>query len=363
MTGPSILWYRSTALPRLALGLILAFGAACTEDGVAPSETAALPLDSTTTAEPGDTVAPTPLDDGAAPSPGDSAPSSPDSAPPPPSDSGEYGGVGASGLDTRSGAPGIVFGTFSMDSRYLDNVHNGSLLGGPIEPSTVISKLTAFRAKGARMVVKLSKGKDSYVQNGDGTFSLTKWKALVDRYRSVNLAPFIADGTIVGHYLIDEPHNTARWGGKVISQATLEEMARHSKRIWPDMTTFVRVVPSWLASAPITYVHLDAGWTQYVAGKGDPAKWVAAEAAAARRKGLGLAVGLNVLKGGKGAGRPPMTASEIRSYGTAMLNESLACAFYMWTHDTDYYGRSDIRSAMADLSVKARAHVKTSCRQ
>jgi hypothetical protein len=258
-----------------------------------------------------------------------------------------------------------------MDGSYLSSVHTGWLQGGPLGPTNILSKLSDARAKGARVVIKLCKGHDRYVQNDDRTFSLTKWKALVDQYKSVDLAPYIADGTIVGHYLIDEPHRTERWGGKIISQATLEEMAKHSKQIWPDLSTFVRVVPSWLASAPITYVHLDAGWTQYTAGKGSAASWVAAEAAAAKSKGLGLAVGLNALNGGDGSSRIPgqikgmhaMSAGELRTYGTALLNESHACAFFTWMHDREYYGRPDINSAMVELSAKARSHAKTSCRQ
>jgi hypothetical protein len=137
------------------------------------------------------------------------------------------------------------------------------------------------------------------------------------------------------------------------------------------MTTIVRVAPSYLTSASLTYQHLDAGWTQYSAGKGDAAKWVAAETEAAKRKGLGLVVGLNVLDGGNGSsgirgwtsGKWAMSPSEIRNYGSAMLGQSHACAFFNWTHDTEYYGRSDVKSAMADVSAKARSHAKTSCRQ
>ena len=55
--------------------------------------------------------------------------------------------------------------------------------------------------------------------------------------------------------------------------------------------------------------------------------------------------------------------SEMRNYGWAMLAQSYACGFFNWTHDVSYYGRSDIKSAMADLSAKARGHAKTSCRQ
>lgn len=274
-------------------------------------------------------------------------------------------------METRSSLPGIVFGTTGMRNTYLNSVHTGWFNGGPLDPSNILSWLSGARAEGGRVVIKLSKGRDDYVQNGDGTFSLSKWKSLVSRFRNVNLAPYINDGTIIGHYLIDEPQNASRWGGRVIPQSTVEEMARYSKDLWPGMHTLVRAAPSWLASSSISYRYLDAGWAQYVAGRGDAANWVAAEAAAAKRKALGLVVGLNVLDGGNGSsrirgtrsGKWSMSASEIRSYGSAMLGQSLACGFFNWMFDSDYYGRSDVRSAMADVSAKARAHARTSCRQ
>ena len=267
-------------------------------------------------------------------------------------------------------APGIVFGTFQIPTSLLSTVHTGTLEGGAIDEVNAMTYLIATKAKGGRIVIKMCRGRDDFVKNADGTFSFTKWKALVDRFRKVNLAPYIADGTILGHFLIDEPHRTAKWGGKIISQATLEAMAKYSKSIWPGMTTFVRVVPSWLASAPVTYIHLDAGWLQYETFRGNVTNVVTAEVAAAKRKGLGLIVGLNVLDGGNGTSRIPgwtrgkyaMSASEIRTYGTAMLNQTYSCGFYNWMWDSPYYGRSDVKTALAELSTKARNHVKTPCR-
>jgi hypothetical protein len=328
-TSPNI-----TARPCAVAAGLLVLCAACGDESAGPSSTADLPAD-------------------------------PVSAPVESTD------LPAAVLDTRSSLPGIVFGSISMPNSYLDQVHTGWMTGGPLDPSNILSHLSGARAKGGRVVIKLCKGKDQYVKNGDGTFSLTKWKSLVSSYRNVNLDPYISDGTIIGHYLIDEPHRAQRWGGKAISHGTLEAMAQYSKDLWPQMTTIVRVEPSHLASASLTYKYLDAGWTQYRATKGDAAKWVAAEAAAANRKGLGLVVGLNVLDGGNGSsrirgassGKWAMSASEIRNYGYAMLGPSLACGFFNWTHDPQYYERSDIRSAMADVSAKARSHAKTSCRQ
>jgi hypothetical protein len=281
--------------------------------------------------------------------------------------------VGASAIASGT-QPGIVFGSWFMTAVDLSSVHTGTLVGGLISPTNILTLLSGARAKGARVVIKLCMGKDSYVKNSDGTFSFTKWKALVDRYRTVNLGSYISDGTILGHFLIDEPSRAERWGGKVIPQSTLEAMAKYSKQIWPSMTTFVRVVPSWLASASISYTYLDAGWLQYTHNKGDVTKLVASEVAAAKNKGLGLVVGLNVLDGGDGSsgirgtlsGKYAMSASEIKTYGTALLNQSYACGFYNWTYNyfgPTYYARSDIKAAMADLSTKAKNHIRTSCRQ
>jgi hypothetical protein len=284
------------------------------------------------------------------------------------------GGVTESSILAAGTQPGIVLGSYTMPASALSTVHTGTMLGGPVDENNVLSVLSAVRAKGGRMVLKMCKGADSYVKNADGTFSLTKWKSLVDRFKKVNLGPYISDGTLMSHFLIDEPHRTAKWGGKIISQATLEAMAQYSKNIWPNLPTVVRVVPSWLGNSSVTYRSLDAGWLQYAAYKGDPAKLLAAETAAAKNKGLGLIVGINILDGGNGSsgvrgwtrGLWAMSASEIRNYGTVMLNQSYACGFFNWSYQdfgVTYYNRTDIKSALTDLSKKAKAHARTSCRQ
>ena len=58
-----------------------------------------------------------------------------------------------------------------------------------------------------------------------------------------------------------------------------------------------------------------------------------------------------------------MSAAELRKYGTALLGQSYICAFSMWRYSDSYYGRADVKSAMADLSALAKSHARTSCRQ
>lgn len=266
-------------------------------------------------------------------------------------------------------APGIVFASFDLPNTLLGTVHSGAMRTP--DQNTILANLATARAKGARFVLKLAGGGDGWVKNADGTFNFEKWKSMVNRYKNLDFSSFIADGTVLGHYLLDEPNLASRWGGKVIPQATVEAMAQYSKQLWPGMLTFIRVIPSWLTAAPVTYAHLDAGWAQYAAYKGDPAKWLAGEVAAAKTRGLGLLVSLNILNGGNGSsgirgpsgGKYSMSAAELRTYGGALLSQAYSCGFLMWMYNAAYFGRSDIQTAMADLSAKAKSHVKTSCQQ
>ena len=348
----------SAALRAVAGGLLLALAAACgSAEGVGPSAETTLPTDSLAAVP--DTTVPVPTDSTAAP---------PDSSVTPPVDSSGIGTAGAV-LDNRSRLPGIVFASNQMENPYFNSVHTGSKRTGG-SPESAVSLLMDARARGARIFLKLS-GPVEYNKNSDGTFSFTKWKAQVDRFRSVNLAPFIADGTLIGHFLIDEPHMAGKWGGKIVPQATVEAMAQYSKQMWPDMNTFTHTKMAWLASTTLTYRYLDAGWVQYATSKGSVASWISTEVSNAKLKGLGLVMGLNVLNGGNGSsgirgtksGKYSMSASELRAYGTATLDQSYVCAFVMWEHKSTYYDRTDINSAMTALSLKAKAHVKTSCRQ
>jgi hypothetical protein len=352
---PSTVSHWKAGVRGIPVALLLAFGAACAGDSTGPSPETTNPADSPVTP---------PSDSGATIAPSDSTTPPGDSTATPPVDS------TATPPGTPSSLPGIVFSSAGYPRDKFDSVYTGSAPGGALSPSTMLSWLSAARAKGARLVLKLCMGRDMFVKNDDGTFSFTKWKALVDRFKSVDFDSYIADGTITGHYLIDEPSRAERWGGKIISQEQIEAMAEYSKKIWPDMSTLVRVVPSWLAEAPVTYTYLDAAWFQYAARFGDPAAAVGAEVAVAKSLGLGLMAGMNVLDGGDGSsgisgwssGKHSMSATEIRSYGLALLDESYICGFQMWMWDPEYYARSEIKRAMAELSVKARAHAQTSCR-
>jgi hypothetical protein len=263
--------------------------------------------------------------------------------------------------------PGIVFASYSLPMSLMGSTHTGTILSNSVKG--VLSSLAAVKSRGGRVFLRLHG--DMTVRNANGTFNLDLWKTQVARYRGVNFAPYINDGTIIGHFVVDEPHFASRWGGKVIPQATVEAMARYSKQLWPTMKTIVSAPPHWLAAVPTTYTYLDAGWAIYYAKIGNPTTWITNQISKAKLKRLGLVASLNVLDGGNGSsgfsGNYPktfaMSAAELRSYGNALLSQSYICAFAMWKYTSAYYGRADIRSAMVELSPKARNHAPTSCRQ
>jgi hypothetical protein len=254
-----------------------------------------------------------------------------------------------------SQAGGIPFGMNGQPTGEYGAVYSGGKM--TMSPSSILSKLSAIRARGGRVAVMLA-GNPRYYKDGNGRFSLSKWKARVDRFKSRNFDSYINDGTIVGHYMIDEPNDKANWNGTTVSQSTLDEMARYSKQRWPKMATIVRVHPSYFKSSPR---YVDAAWAQYLSRRGSVRDYIRESVAAAQRRNLEVIVGLNVIHGGT-PNKTKMTASQVESYGSALLSSSYPCAFLSWKYNDNYLSSSSITSAMKKLRQKAEGRSRKSCR-
>jgi hypothetical protein len=253
-------------------------------------------------------------------------------------------------------AGGIPMGLFAMPTSEFGSRYNGAMRN--IGTYQLVSELSAIRSRGGKVILMMA-GAQPYYKNSDGTFSLSKWKARVDRYRGINISSFINDGTILGHYLIDEPFDPRNWSGHPISGSTLEQMAEYSKSIWPSMKTIVRAEPyeiKWNG----TYRALDAAWAQYLARKGDVNDYLQKNVSAAKQMGLGLVVGLNVPKGGVPNGTW-MTPQEVERFGTAMLSSGYACAFISWQYGSSNLQTAAMRDAMSAVRRKAENAPSRSC--
>jgi hypothetical protein len=262
--------------------------------------------------------------------------------------------------------PGIPFGLFGMTGRKL--VEPFTSAAQPAKPEAILGDLAAARARGARIVVNFAGGGAGGGPMGaDGRFNYDNWKAKLDRFRPIagQLNGYVADGTLFANLIIDEPSAKKRWGGTV-PMATLDQMAQYSKSIFPDLLTVVREAPRELQN--FSWRYLDASWAQYTARRGPIAEYVSTEVAAARSKGLGLVVGLNISKGGDGSsgiGQPnewSMTGKEILQNGHALLATPYACAFISWDSRPRVIERPDVAAALQELAVAAKGHPPTSCR-
>ena len=262
-------------------------------------------------------------------------------------------------------AGGIPIGIARQPNSAFGNVYNGAVR--QLTPDGLRSNLSSIKSNGGRIFLMMA-GNQYYYKNADGTFSLAKWKARVDRFRKIDFGSYVNDGTVIAHYLIDEPYDPANWAGKPIPGATLEEMAKYSKMIWPNLTTVVRAEPYRIKWSG-TYKYLDAAWAQFYNPRGniDPDQYLRESVADAQRMGLGLVVGLNLLGGappliGPGRGGSPMSVSQVKSWGSAMLASNYACAFVSWTWDSKYLAKSGMQDAMRYLRSKAQNRPAKSCK-
>ena len=251
---------------------------------------------------------------------------------------------------------GIPFGTWDVPTGEFGAVYNGAQR--TIWPEHLLSELAAIKSRGGRVILGMA-GHERHYKDSKGHFSLSMWKARIDRYKGVNFSSYLEDGTIIGHYIIDEPNDPFNWGGQPVPGSMVETMAQYSKQLWPKMATIVRAQPDYMAKTGGPYRYLDAAWAQYVVWKGTPDDYIRRNVADAQRIGLQLVTGLNITKGGPN--NSEMSPSLVRSAGSTILAQSYPCAFISWEWRDGYMSRSDIKSAMAELSNKAEAHAPRSC--
>lgn len=268
-------------------------------------------------------------------------------------------------------APAILYGPFHLPDNGFGPPFTATLRNGN-NPKEVLRFLDEARAAHIHVILNMFVNR-KHITNPDGSFNLERWKDRVDRFRNAGLEPYIADGTLVGNYLLDEPHAPKNWNGRPVPFADIEAAAAYSKSIWPTLPTFVRTHPGFLKSAPFQWKALDAAWAQYSVKKGDIARYAQGNVRAAKALGLGLVFGLNVLDGGGGesgksgytVSRWAMSPDEVRRFGSVLAAEPYACGFFFWKYDKDdasYFADPGVQGALADVARVAANRSPAPCR-
>jgi hypothetical protein len=242
-------------------------------------------------------------------------------------------------------------------------VVSGALQNG--QPDEMLEHLETARRASARVMISFT-GSSRWLREGGG-FSLAKWKQRLDRYRGIDFQSYIDDGTLIGHFIMDEPSDPNNWGGSKVSLEDIDAIATYSKEIWPSLTTIIRAWPSYLQG--YHFKDLDATWIQYHARFGDIEGFLDTHLREAKALGLAVVGGLNVINGGsQGNGMPSfkpnknaMTASQLKSWGERFLAEDV-CLFLLWNYRSEYFSRPDVKAVMEHLSQEARKRPKRACR-
>jgi hypothetical protein len=353
----------------LYLGIVTALagcgGGSPTSSTDTPTPPVETPPDTTPPVPPPDTtppVPPAPPPDTVTPPPPTPPPdtSTPPAPPPPPAPPAVHRGI-------PFGPTGYTKGSSSV-SRMPPVALNPAftaLITDAHRP-IIMQKLEDARRTNGRILLSFS-GSSGKFTDANG-FNLTKWKQYVDEFRGLDFSPYIADGTLMGHFIMDEPSDPSNWNGHVVSLADIEEMARYSKEIWPDLPAIIRAWPDYVDG--YNFHYLDAVWAQYHSRFGSLDDFIAKNVRLAKDNNLALVMGLNVVAGGTDPSmkgyhndRLAMTAAQVRQWGDRIMDEPYICAFFMFRYYPDYFGRSDIQDAINELSQRASDRPLKECRK
>ena len=292
-------------------------------------------------------------------------------------------------------AAGIPFGAFATinGTEIKPNIENLSLTSGATTASTIVGQINQARSRNMKLFLAMTGGSHSKymsVINGVLQFDYRKWKAKMDTYDTPEIrdavANGVADGTIVGNNVMDEPNVTGggdgnTWGPRgTMTKARVDTLCAVVKQMFPTMA--VGVVHNHDTFEPNkSYRVCEFLVDQYGHRKGDVTTWRDEGLALAKRDGHAIAFSMNTLSGGIQAARDGlwncpagttggrgtydpncrMTPQQIREF-SRVLGPS-GCALLMWRYDADMMGDPEYKSAFKDVAELLAAAPAKSCRR
>jgi hypothetical protein len=238
--------------------------------------------------------------------------------------------------------------------------------------------ITNARAAGQKLILVLTGGAPKQYST-NGAFDLAKWEARIDQYNTTPIrdaiAAGVADGTVLGNSLMDEPEHK-NWGG-VMTKPLLDTMAAYAKGYFPTLPMGPSHGPNgyylWRPSERYRVVDYVANQYNWWITAGDVVAWRDKVLAQAKLDGVAVVFSMNILDGGQTAARGGawscpagtsagrgthdpgcrMTATQIRDWGKAL--GPAGCAMLMWRYDDLAMGRVDNQLAMRDVAATLAA--------
>jgi hypothetical protein len=206
----------------------------------------------------------------------------------------------------QKGIPFGLFGTWDgTDLRPGSEVL--TMTYGMERPGTILSRIAYARKRGLRMVtVMTGGGRARYLT--DGVFDMEKWKAVMDRFDAPDIkagvAQAVADGTLIGNVVMDEPFNEGgrgneknSWGPRgTMNKARIDQMCGYAKSIFPTLPQGVFHDYSLAKETP--YRVCDFITSQYRTRKGSLEEYRNGALELCKRDHIACSFAINVLDGG-----------------------------------------------------------------
>ena len=253
-----------------------------------------------------------------------------------------------------------------------------------INAEGIVRQINAARALGQRLVIAMTGGSSKeYTTNGQ--FDLAKWKNKMNTYKTATIrnavAAGVADGTIIGNTLIDEPE-TRQWGS-ILTKGMIDQMAAYAKSIFTTLPVGVNHGPpayKWRSAERYKLVDYVLYQYAHYVTSGNVAAWRDAVLARARYEGVTPALSLNIINGGvqdrdgtwdcTGSGqagrgtRTPncrTTASQLLSWGKALA--PYGCFLTMWRYDGANMSKVANQDAFKNIAAVVASKPHRSCRR
>ncbi|MGN6391748.1 MAG: hypothetical protein ACTHM9_05825 [Gemmatimonadales bacterium] len=284
-----------------------------------------------------------------------------------------------------TGAVGIPFGPAQLLNQSMGSTPFSLTIVGTTA-STILGTLNQARQQKLHLVLNMTGGAhDQYLT--DGVFDRAKWTSKMDLYNTAEIrqgvAAAVADGTIVGESVMDEPNvhglgdgNT--WGPiGTMTKARVDSLCGYVKGMFPTMPVGV-VHPHQAFEPTNSYRVCEFLVDAYSYRFGDVGKWRDDALAMGRRDGHAILFSMNILNGGIQAARDGlwncsltttggrgtydpncrMTADQIQDFGLALGPSG--CGLLMWRYDSglvldpkNQLAFQSIASRLATLPAKA----------
>jgi hypothetical protein len=261
---------------------------------------------------------------------------------------------------------------------------------GGVSRDSILARIDAARTKRVKLFLAMTGGShDNYLStiNGVYQFDMAKWKAKMNTFNTTAIktavAAAVADGTIIGNSVMDEPNAAGTgdgntWGpAGTMTKARVDSLCGYVKSIFPTLPT--GVVHRYDVFEPTkAYRTCDFIVSQYATRLGSVTAYRDGGLAMAQRDGIAIAFSMNIINGGiqdrdgtwdcTGTGglgtyspNCRMTAQELKDYGLVL--GPAGCGFTLWQYDSDFMSRSDNQQSFKDLAGRLATAPAKACRR